>query len=43
MDADAIWNVKEYWRSYMEEIRIKEEEKLIIEERRLESLRIMEE
>jgi len=27
MTADEVWDVKEYWRTYMEEIRIKEEEK----------------
>jgi hypothetical protein len=43
MDERGIEDIKEYWRTEMEAIRIHEEELLIIEQRRIEHMRIMEE
>jgi hypothetical protein len=43
MTAEEQWNIKEYWRQQMEAARIKEMEITLIEEQRIEHLRIIEE
>jgi len=43
MSADQQYMVKEYWRQQMEAARIKEQELALIEEQRIERLRIIEE
>ena len=43
MSADEQWQIKEYWRMQMEAARIREQEIALIEEQRIEHLRIIEE
>jgi hypothetical protein len=43
MSAEEQWQTKEYWRMQMEAARIKEQEIALVEEQRIEHLRIIEE